>query len=90
MFAAGYPGKMENDPAADGTVLHRSNGEPVIPPRCGQVGGGTGFKLINAPTYNETGNYWLLCARAIIHGKRMLHRRILAQSHSKCQRPDPV
>jgi ATP-dependent RNA helicase SUPV3L1/SUV3 len=29
------------------------------------------FKLINAPTYRETENYWLLCARAIIHGKRM-------------------
>jgi hypothetical protein len=36
-----------------------------------RLGEARAFKLINAPTYQETENYWLLCARSIIHGKAM-------------------
>lgn len=43
----------------------------LSPQDVARLGEERAFKLINAPTYNETENYWLLCARAIIHGKRM-------------------
>ena len=43
----------------------------LSPQDVARLGEARAFKLINAPTYRETKTYWLLCARAIIHGKRM-------------------
>lgn len=43
----------------------------LSPQEVGRLRKERAFKLINAPTYRETENYWLLCAKAIIHGKCM-------------------
>jgi hypothetical protein len=45
--------------------------EMLSPQEVERLGEEHAFKLINAPTYRETEGYWLLCARAIIQGRRM-------------------
>jgi len=45
--------------------------ELLSPDEVKQLGPERALKLINAPVYRETENYWLLCARSIIAGKAM-------------------
>ena len=43
----------------------------LTPQEVERLGDEAALQLVNAPTYHETRDYWLLCARAIIHGRRL-------------------